>query len=174
MTGNVIRHGGGAPAIGERVFVAGNATLVGDVRLGDRASVWFSAVLRADINRIEIGAGTNVQDGAVIHVDRDLPTRIGEGVTIGHGAIVHAATVGAHCLIGMGAIVLDGAVIGERSLVAAGALVPPGAVIEPGSLVMGSPARAKRKLTEEEMAGIAENGARYEALAAGYLDGGAA
>lgn len=169
----IIGFAGKSPAIGDGVFVAGNATVIGDVSLAAGSSVWFSAVLRGDLNRIEIGAGANVQDLAVIHVDRDRPARIGEGVTIGHGAIVHAATVGPFCLIGMGAIVLDGAVIGERSLVAAGSLVPPGAVIEPGSLVMGSPARAKRKLTPEELENLVASRDHYMASAAAYLAAGA-
>lgn len=149
------------PRIGRDVFVAGNATLIGDVRLADGASVWFSAVLRADIARIEIGAGSNVQDGTLIHVSHGVPTLVGAGVTIGHGVILHGAEVGDLCLIGMGAILLDGARIGDHSLVAAGALVTPGTVIPPRSLVMGSPAKVKRELTPGELEQFAASRDHY-------------
>jgi len=164
----IFPYHGKSPSIGRDVFVAPGAAVIGDVTLGEGASVWFSAVLRGDINRIEIGAGTNVQDGAVIHVAGDKPAIVGRDVTVGHGAIIHAATVGDGCLVGMGATILDGAVIGERSLVGAGALVTPNTVIPAGSLVVGSPAKAKRPLTPEEIAGMADNARRYVELAGNY------
>jgi len=122
-------------------YVAPGAAVVGRVTLGARASVWYSAVIRADMDRAVLGEESNLQDGAVIHVDHGFPTTVGRRVTIGHRAIVHAATVEDGCLIGMGAIVLTGAVVGTGSLVAAGALVREGQVIPPGSLVVGAPAR---------------------------------
>lgn len=139
------------PEIPASVFVAESAVVLGDVRLGEHASVYHHAVLRADNDVITIGEGTNVQDGCVLHVDAGLPLAVGRGCTVGHGAILHGCTIGDNALIGMGAIVLNGAVIGDNCLVAAGALVPQGAVIPEGSLVMGSPARVKRPLTPEEI-----------------------
>ncbi len=167
--------GGKTPVVDPTAWVAPTATLVGDVVLGPHVSVWFGAVLRADMHFIRVGAYTNLQDNVVVHVTKDLyPTEIGEYVTVGHGAVVHACRVGSRCLIGMGAVLLDGAEIGDESLVAAGALVPPGLRVPPRSLVMGVPARVVRTLSDEEVARIQENARvyveykdRYSALVAG-------
>jgi carbonic anhydrase/acetyltransferase-like protein (isoleucine patch superfamily) len=120
------------------------------VTLGDSASVWYNAVLRGDINRIVVGHHSNVQDGAVLHLADEFPCLVGNYVTIGHSAVVHACTVGDECLIGMGAVILDGAVIGEQSIIGARALVTQGTQIPPGSLVLGAPAKVARSLSAEE------------------------
>jgi len=139
------------PILGRDVFVAPNATLIGEVELGDEASVWFGAVLRGDIGAIRVGPRTNVQDLACLHLtDGVSTTNIGADVTIGHGAILHGCTVGDGCLIGMGSILLDNAVIGAGSVIAAGALVPPRMIIPPRSLVKGSPAKIVREVSAEE------------------------
>lgn len=138
------------PQLGQQVYIARGAVVVGDVTLGDHASVWYNAVLRGDINRIAVGHHSNVQDNAVLHLADEHPCLVGNFVTIGHSAIVHACTVQDECLIGMGAILLDGAVIGEQSIVGAGALVTQGTIVPPGSLVLGSPAKVVRALSQEE------------------------
>jgi len=138
------------PTLGQSVYIARGAVVVGDVTLGDHASVWYNAVLRADINRIVVGHHSNVQDNSVLHLAGDLPCLLGNYVTVGHAAVVHACTVGDECLIGMGAIVLDGAVIGRQCLVGARALVTQNMVIPDGSLVLGAPARVVRPLSLEE------------------------
>ena len=145
---------GQPPRIDATAFVHPRATVIGDVRLGPRSSVWPSAVLRGDINFIEVGEGSNVQDGAVVHLSDDHPVVIGRHVTVGHGAIVHACTVEDECLIGMHATVLDGAVIGKQSIVGANALVPQGMVVPEGSMVLGVPAKVVRPLTAGERAGL--------------------
>jgi len=149
-------------------YVAPGAAVVGRVTLGARASVWYSAVIRADMDRAVLGEESNLQDGAVIHVDHGFPTTVGRRVTIGHRAIVHAATVEDGCLIGMGAIVLTGAVVGTGSLVAAGALVREGQVIPPGSLVVGAPARVLGPVKPEHTHAIASGVDHYVALGAAY------
>lgn len=138
------------PRLSPLARMAENATVVGDVTVAENVGLWYGAVLRGDLAPITVGAGSNIQDNAVVHVDIQCPTHIGKNVTVGHGAIVHGCTVEDTCIIGMGAILLNGCVIGQGSLVAAGALVTQGKVIPPGSLVMGSPARVVRSLTEEE------------------------
>jgi carbonic anhydrase/acetyltransferase-like protein (isoleucine patch superfamily) len=140
-------------------YVAPGAQLIGDVRLGEGASVWFNAVLRADDDYIEIGAGSNVQDATVIHCDAGQPTRVGRNVTIGHRVLLHGCSIGDDTLIGNGAIVLDGARIGSRCLVGAGAMVTPGKEFGDGSVLMGVPARVIRATGERELA-IIERGAR--------------
>ncbi|HSH37826.1 MAG TPA: gamma carbonic anhydrase family protein [Chthoniobacterales bacterium] len=142
------------PRIHPSAFVVPGATVIGDVTLEAESSVWFGAVLRGDINRIVIGAQTNLQDGVIIHLSDDYPAIIGERVTVGHGAIVHACTVDDEVLIGMGAIILDGTEIGARSIVGANALVTGGMQIPAGSLVVGSPARVIRQLDLHEQARI--------------------
>ena len=142
-------------------FVADNATLAGDVTLAEESSVWYGAVLRADTARITIGAGSNVQDNAVLHTGPGLDVVVGRNVSIGHSAVVHGCTVGDDCLIGMHATILNGAVIGAGSLVAAGALVTENAVIPAGSLVVGVPG----KVSEKQKASIAANGEEYRHLA---------
>jgi carbonic anhydrase/acetyltransferase-like protein (isoleucine patch superfamily) len=142
---------------------------VGDVTLGDHSSVWFNAVLRGDINRVIVGHHTNIQDNAVLHVADNFPCIVGHWVTIGHGAIVHACTVGDETLVGMGATVLDGAVIGEQCLIGANALVPQGFSAPPGSLVLGVPARVVRALSADERAQLKGWAEKYVATAAYYL-----
>lgn len=132
-------------------FIAPGAVVVGDVTLGPDSSVWFQAVIRGDCEAIRIGARSNVQDGCVLHADPGFPCTIGEGVTIGHRAIIHGATVGDNVVVGMGSILLNGARVGENSIIAAGAVVTEGAEIPPGSLVMGMPGKVKRTLTPEEI-----------------------
>jgi gamma-carbonic anhydrase len=154
------------PSLGESVYIADGAVVVGDVTLGDHCSVWYNAVLRGDINRIVVGHHTNIQDGAVLHLERNLPCVVGNYVTVGHLAIVHACTVGDNTLIGMGAVVLDGAVIGNECLIGARALVTKGKQIPAGSLVLGSPAEVVRPLTTEERAGLRISAERYAANAA--------
>jgi carbonic anhydrase/acetyltransferase-like protein (isoleucine patch superfamily) len=161
---------GRVPRLGRGVFLAETCAVIGDVELGDEASIWYSAVVRGDVMPIRIGARTNLQDGAVVHVTAErFGAVIGSDCTIGHGAIVHACTVEDHCLIGMGATVLDGAVIGRGSLIGAGALVTPGTVIPPGSLAIGSPARVKRGLSDDERAQIDRGSSHYVELARRYL-----
>ena len=137
------------PALGKNVYIARGAVVLGDVTLGDAASVWYNAVLRGDINRIVVGHHTNIQDNAVLHLADELPCLVGNYVTVGHGAIVHACTVGDECLIGMGAVILDGAELGAQCLVGARALVTQRTKIPAGSLVLGAPAKVARALTRK-------------------------
>lgn len=139
-----------SPSVHDSAFVADSAEIIGDVRIAEDASVWYGSVLRGDINYIEIGARSNIQDLCAVHVDSDKPVIIGEDVTVGHGAILHACIIEDRCLIGMGAIVLDGAVIGTGAVVGAGALVPPGKKIKPHTLVAGVPAQKLRDLSDED------------------------
>lgn len=133
-----------APVLGERCYVAENAAVIGDVTMGDDASVWFGASVRGDSGRVAIGPRTNIQDNVTVHCTEGVPTVIGADVSVGHNAVVHSATVEDGVLVGMGAVVLDGAVVGAGSIIGAGAVVTKGAVIPPNSLVMGIPARAVR------------------------------
>ncbi len=147
----VLAWDGKSPTFGERVFVAPNATLIGEVHLDDDASVWFGAVLRADMGPIRIGKRTNIQDGACVHMTEGVSdVRVGDDVTVGHGAILHGCVVENACLVGMGAILLDGCRVGEGSVIAAGALVPPRVVIPPGSLVKGNPGKVVRPAEPHE------------------------
>lgn len=157
------------PVCAPTAWAAENATLVGDVTLGDRTSIWYGAVLRGDSAPITVGADTNIQDNAVVHCDAGFPAVIGSRVTVGHGAIVHSCTVEDGALIGMGAILLNGCVIGRGSLVAAGALVTQNAVIPPESLVVGSPAKVVRLLRPEEREHLAQDPEIYAHLAAQQL-----
>lgn len=149
------------PALGQGVYLARTAVVLGDVTLGDYASVWYGAVLRGDINRIVIGEYSNIQDNAVVHLADDFPCLIGRWVTVGHSAIVHACMVEDECLIGMGATVLDGAVVGAQSIVGANALVTQGTVIPPGSLVLGSPAKVVKTLAPEDRANLKHWAQKY-------------
>ncbi len=160
---NYLTYKGVTPQVADNAFVATTATLIGDVEVGDGASVWFGCVLRADTAPIRIGARSNVQDLTLIHVDPNAPTIIGSDVTIGHSAIVHACTIGDGAQIGMGAIVLSRATIGAGAIVAAGAVVPEGAVVEPNTLVMGMPAKPRREVTEGDRE-------RTMRTTAGYVD----
>lgn len=158
----IVPFGERRPRVDPTAFVLESAVVLGDVALGARASVWFHAVVRGDIESVRIGDGSNVQDNATIHVvGGKFGTVVGARVTIGHGAVVHGCTVGDDCLIGMGAIVLDGAQIGAESLVGAGALVTPGTVIPPRSMVLGSPAKRVREITGDEIERIRRSGLNY-------------
>jgi carbonic anhydrase/acetyltransferase-like protein (isoleucine patch superfamily) len=153
---------------GKGHFIAGNASVIGDVRLLDRASVWFNCVLRGDNELIEIGAGSNVQDGAVLHTDLGYPLTVGRDVTVGHKVMLHGCTIGNNSLIGIGSTILNGATIGENCLVGAHALVTEGKSFPDGSLILGSPAKVVRPLTAEEIAGISEAAQHYVANAARF------
>ncbi len=160
------------PVLGTRVYIARTAVVLGDVTLGDHSSVWYNSVLRGDINRIVVGHHSNVQDSAVLHLAEDWPCLVGDYVTIGHSAIVHACTVGDECLIGMGATILDGAVIGEQSIVGANALVTQGIQVPPGSPVLGSPAKVVRALGIAERAALRSWAEHYVQNAAYCLEHG--
>ncbi len=142
-------------------FVAEKAVIIGRVILKQGASVWYNAVLRADIADIVIGEYSNIQDNCVVHVDYDIPTILGDYVTVGHGAILHACKIGSNTLIGMGAVVLDRALIPDNCLVAAGALVPPGKTFPEGSLILGNPARVARTLTPDEIKHLRQHALGY-------------
>ncbi|MSU70322.1 MAG: gamma carbonic anhydrase family protein [Opitutaceae bacterium] len=146
----VARHLGKAPETARALFVAANATVIGDVVLGPQCSVFYGAVLRGDVNEIRVGEGTNIQDNAVVHIADDYGTYIGAWCTVGHAAIIHGCTIGDECIIGMGATVIDGAKIGARSIVGANSLVPQRFECPPGSMVYGSPAKVVRALTADE------------------------
>lgn len=162
--------GGKDPQVDPKAFTAPTSVVIGDVTLHAGASVWYGAVLRADCGPIVIGADSNIQDNCTLHVDPGFPITVGERVSVGHNAVLHGATVGDDCLIGMGATVLNGAVIGSGSLVAAQALVPQGMQVPPGSLVAGVPAKVKRPLTEEERQGLTLNGTFYVDLAKAHKE----
>jgi carbonic anhydrase/acetyltransferase-like protein (isoleucine patch superfamily) len=157
--------GGKEPRVHPEAFVAPTSVVLGDVTVGADTGIWYHAVVRADCGPITLGAGSNVQDNCTVHVDPGFPVVIGDRVTIGHNAVVHGCTVEDDVLIGMGATVLNGAHIGAGSLIAAQALVPQGMRVPPGSLVAGVPAKVKRQLTDEELAGIRLNGEVYVDLA---------
>jgi carbonic anhydrase/acetyltransferase-like protein (isoleucine patch superfamily) len=160
------------PTLDPSVFVAESATVIGDVALGPEASVWFQTVVRADVEPVRIGARTNLQDHATVHVTSGrFATVVGAGVTVAHAAVLHGCTVGDHCLVGIGAILLDGVTLGAECLVGAGALLTPGTTVPPRSLVLGSPARRVRDLTGEEIARLHVSAANYVALARAYLAG---
>ena len=156
------------PHIHPSAFIAPNATVMGEVTVGADSSLFFGAVVRSEFVPIVIGRGTNIQDNCVLHADPGLPMTVGDGVTVGHGAILHSCTVGDNSLIGMGAIVLNGAVIGRNCIVAAGALVPQGMVVPDGSLVMGSPAKVRRELTDQEIEANRQSAEGYVREAAAY------
>jgi len=158
-----------SPRLGNGVFIADNASVIADVRLGDDSSIWFGAVLRGDINYIEIGCGSNIQDLCVCHTSHTAPLIIGAGVTVGHSAQLHSCVIEDYCLIGIGAIALDGAVIGAGSIIAAGALIPPNTRIPSRSFVLGAPAKTRRKTTDKELEKILKNCRSYIELKNGYI-----
>lgn len=163
---NTISH-----EIHETAYIADDAIIIGDVMIGENASVWFGSILRGDVNYIRIGAGTNIQDGTIIHVSsKTHSTILEDNITVGHRVTMHGCYVETECLIGIGAIILDGARIGKNSLVAAGSLVTPGTQVPPGSMVMGSPAKVKRPLTEDEINGIRQSARKYIELSAIYRE----
>ena len=155
---------GHTPQLHAESWVAPNASVIGQVTLAARASVWYGATLRAEAERIEVGVGTNIQDGVTIHVDSEFPVSIGAGVSVGHNAVLHGCVVEDDALIGMGAIILNGASIGKCSLIAAGAVVPQGAVVPPRSLVAGVPGRVRRELSDAEIANNRDNAEIYQRL----------
>lgn len=158
------------PTLGEGVFLAETAAVIGDVAIGDRSSVWYSTVIRGDVFHIRVGAETSIQDGTVLHVTGGIhATIVGDRVTVGHSVTLHGCTVADECIIGMGATILDRAVIGMHCIVGAGALVTPGTEIPEGHLAVGAPARVKRPLTDEERAWIKSSAAGYVDLASRYL-----
>ena len=153
------------------VFIDDSAQVIGDVELGEESSVWMCVVIRGDVNRIRIGRRSNVQDGTVIHaMNRTHPTTIADHVTIGHSAVLHGCTIEDRCLIGMGAILLNGSTVGTGSIVAAGSLLVEDMKVPPGSLVMGSPAKVRRALSEEEIAGIKGYAERYVGYRLDYMN----
>ncbi len=167
-----------SPALGRSVYVAESAVVIGDVTLGDDVSIWPATVVRGDVNRVEIGAETNLQDGCVLHVtqktkDRPdgFPLIVGRGVTVGHRVVLHGCTIGDLCLIGIGAIVMDGAVVENQVMIGAGALVPPGKHLESGYLYVGSPARPARPLKEAEFQFLELSKAGYVRLKNAYMQG---
>jgi carbonic anhydrase/acetyltransferase-like protein (isoleucine patch superfamily) len=167
----ILTYKGKHPKIDPTVFVAPNATIIGDVEIGANSSVWFNSVIRGDVFYIRIGENTNIQDGSIIHVTTDTyATIIGNSVIMGHGVVAHGCTIKDSALIGMGAILLDDCEIGEQALVAAGSLITMGMKVPPRTLVAGSPAKVKRELTPEELMRIEENWRHYVDLKNDYLE----
>ena len=162
---------GKKPRLGARVFVAENATLIGDVQIADDASIWYGVVLRGDINFIRIGARANIQDNCVMHVEHETPAIVGDEVTVGHSATVHGCTIGRGALIGIGATVLSYAKVGEYALIGAKALVPEGMEVPPRTLVLGVPGRVKRELTADELARLDGSWKHYVDYKDRYLKG---
>jgi carbonic anhydrase/acetyltransferase-like protein (isoleucine patch superfamily) len=158
----LIALGNRLPVVPDSAWVAPNATLVGSVHLGEGCSVFYGAVLRADNEPITIGPRSNVQDNCVFHVDKGKPVTLGEGVSVGHGAVIHGATLGDHVLVGMGATVMNDSMIGDEVLIAAGAVVTEGMEVPPRTLVAGVPAKVRRELTAEEVERLRRNAVTYE------------
>jgi len=157
------------PEIHENCFIAGNADIIGRVKIEEEANIWFGVVLRGDLNKIQIGRGSNIQDNSTVHVDAGGPgTVVGEYVSVGHNSVLHGCSIGSYSLVGMGSIVLEGAVVGEETIVGAGSLVTSNKVIPSGVLCMGSPAKVIRELTEEEKQGLRKNAQEYIDLANEY------
>ncbi|MEM9304224.1 MAG: gamma carbonic anhydrase family protein [Pseudomonadota bacterium] len=170
-SGELYSLGGKRPELGAGAWVAPGAQVIGDVHLGEKASVWFNAVLRADIDRIDIGAGSNIQDGSVLHVDEGYPIRIGPDVTVGHKVMLHGCTIDEGALIGINAVILNGAHIGAHSIVGANALVTEGKLFPARSLILGAPAKVVRTLGEHELAMLADAGSHYVHAASLYAEG---
>ena len=164
-------YGGNTPNIGPDVFVAPNATIIGDVEIGEGSSVWYQIVIRGDVFPIRIGKNTNIQDLSMIHVTTDLyATTIGDHVTVGHGAILHGCTLKDGAFVGMGAVIMDRAVLGEECIVGARSLVTAGTVIPPRTLALGSPAKVIRELTEQELAMVRASAPHYRTLAGRHIE----
>ena len=157
-----------SPQLGENVWIAPNATVIGDVRLGANASIWWNATLRGDNDPIHIGANSNIQDGSVLHTDEGVPMHIGENVTVGHLVMLHGCTVGDGSLIGIGSVILNRAVIGKHSIVGANTLIPEGKVFPDRVLIVGSPGKVVRELTDEEVSRLLNSARHYVANAARY------
>ena len=162
---------GMAPKLGQRIFIAESALVLGDVELGDDSSVWFNCVVRGDVNYVRIGARTNIQDMSVLHADSGVPLTLGEDVTVGHKAMLHGCTIGDGCLIGIGAVVLNGARIGKGCLVGAGSLVTEGKEFPAGSMILGSPARVVRQLSTEQLEGLRLMAEHYVSNASRFRTG---
>jgi gamma-carbonic anhydrase len=162
----IVSFEGKSPALADKVFVAADALVLGDVTVGAESSIWYGTVLRGDVHSIQVGRRTNIQDRCVVHVTSGAhPAWIGDSVTVGHAAVVHGCRVGHQCLVGIGAILLDGVEVGEGSVVAAGSLLPPGRSYPGGSLIIGSPAEVKRSVSADERAWILRSADHYVALA---------
>ena len=167
----IYKHNNVAPKLAESAYIAPGSYVVGDVHIGAESSLWFNVVVRGDVNFIRIGDRTNIQDGSVVHVTRDThPTIIGNDVTVGHSVTLHGCTVEDGCLIGIGAIVLDGATIGASSLIGAGSVVAPGTQVPPRSLVLGSPGKVKRVLTDEECSNLLSFAENYLSYQKNYIN----
>lgn len=165
-----IKYNNKKPMISNESYVAENSAIIGDVILEDHSSIWFGAVLRADVNTIKIGKGSNIQDNCTVHVDDDYDVIVGENVTVGHNVVLHGCKIGDDSLIGMGSIILDGAVIGSNTIIGAGSLVTSNKEIPSGVLCLGSPAKAIRELTEEEIESIKNSSKHYIELSKEYMD----
>lgn len=163
-----LQFNGVAPSINENEYVSESVDIIGDVKVEENVSIWFGARLRADMNKIVIGANSNIQENAVVHVDIESPVIIGENVTIGHSAIIHGCNISNNVLVGMGSIILNNAKISKNSIVGAGALVTQGKEFEEGVLILGNPAKAVRKLSEEEIKSIKRSADNYVALSKKY------
>ena len=169
----IAAYKGKTPRMGTGVFVAPGATVIGDVSIGDSSSIWYNAVIRGDVNFVRIGDSTNIQDSCMLHVaTQDFPLYIGNGVTVGHGCILHGCKIGNRCLIGMGAVILDGAEIGEGSLIASGSVVLQGARVPPRTLVAGAPAVRKKDVDAQTLQMIERSALDYVGLAREYLTAG--
>src|SRR5688572_6804315 len=169
----LLEYKGKWPRLGERVFVAEGAKIIGDVEIGDHSSVWFNSVIRGDVHYIRIGKHTNIQDGSILHVMKDqYPLVLHDYVTTGHGVMLHGCEIQSHCLIGMRAAILNNARVGPHCIVGAGAVITEGTVIPPRTLALGVPARIKRELTDEEVAGIDDYARRYYQYKETYLEMG--
>jgi carbonic anhydrase/acetyltransferase-like protein (isoleucine patch superfamily) len=164
----LLGYGGARPEIDADAWVAPGAVIIGAVRLLARSSVWFGSVVRADGDRIELGEGSNLQDGCVMHTDPGFPLLVGSGVSVGHRAVLHGCTLEDDVLVGMGAVLLNGARVGRGSLIAAGTVLLEGTEVPPGSLVAGVPGKVRRELTRDELAGVRDNAGRYVERAREY------
>jgi len=166
----IIKYKNKIPVISKTCFIANSTNIIGDVKIGSETNIWFGTTIRADMHYIRIGKRTNIQDNSIIHVTTDIaPTIIGNGITIGHGAIIHGCTIKDNCLIGMGSIIMDEVVINEGSMIAAGALIPPRTIVPKNTLMVGSPAKPIRKLRTIEKNEIFERAQHYIDLANDYI-----
>ena len=173
QSGLILPYGDIAPAIDSSAFIAPGATVIGDAEIGPESSIWYNVVIRGDVHEIRIGAGTNIQDGSVVHVTSGkFGAYIGDGITIGHMATIHACTLQDRCFIGMSATVMDGAVVEDRAMVAASALVTPGKIVKSGELWAGAPAKCIRRLSDADLEDMSKNAPHYVALAKTYLNAG--
>lgn len=166
----ITSYKGVKPQIGKEVYIAPGAQIIGKVQLGDKVNIWCNTVLRGDVNEIKIGSYTNIQDNSMVHCDRKLPTIVGDYVTVGHQALLHACTIEDYCLIGMGAIILDDAVVGKGSVIGAGSVVTSGTKIPPFSLVVGTPGKVIRTLDEASIEARKEHAERYFNLSKEYME----